>query len=465
MTMNEQFEIFKNSVRGKNVAVLGLGISNLPALEFLYKCGAQITVFDKNPECDESKKKHIDAYCKDAILGENYLDNISGFDIILKSPGIPPYAGNIQKAVDEGAVLTSEMELFLTLCPCKVIGVTGSDGKTTTTTLIYEMLKAEGKNVFVGGNIGTPLLDKVEFMTDRDFVVLELSSFQLQTMKISPDISVITNLSPNHLDYHKGGMEEYIQAKTNIFEFQSQKGKLVLNADNDVTNSLSGRENGLRMMFSRQFEIQDGAYCKDGKIYCMGEYVMDTSDIKIKGLHNVENYLAAICAVWNLVSLDSIIAVARNFGGVKHRMQFVRCVDDVDFYNDSIGSSPSRTIAGLKAHEGRIVLIAGGYDKKIPFDTLGEAVNEHVYALVLCGATSNKIKSAVVNASKDGKTVPIFETQDFESAVKTAFAVAKSAPKGVDRVSVILSPACASFDMFKNFELRGEAFIDIVKKL
>ncbi len=462
--MNEQLELFKAFVRGKKIAVLGLGISNIPAVKFLYGLGAEITVFDKSKDTDSDKAEVIKNYCKASVLGDNYLDDISGFDIILKSPGIPPYAGNIEKAVDEGAILTSEMELFLTLCPAKVIGVTGSDGKTTTTSVIYQMLKADGKDVFVGGNIGTPLLDKVEGMKDTDFVVLELSSFQLQTMKISPDISVITNLSPNHLDYHKGGMDEYIQAKTNIFEHQTNEGKLVLNLDNSVTKSLFGRQKGKCETFSRLEKVTQGAYYEDGKIYYNGKYLMDSADIKIKGMHNVENYLAAICAVSGIVSEETILKVAKSFGGVKHRMQFVRFIDGVEFYNDSIGSSPSRTIAGLEAHEGEIVLICGGYDKKIPFDTLGDAINKYVKSLVLCGATSDKIKEAVLSSPNKRDNLAIFEATDFETAVKTAFSVAKS-QSNREKISVILSPACASFDMFKNFEARGDRFIEIVNNL
>lgn len=467
--INEQIELFKATIKGKKIAVLGLGISNLPAIKFLHKFGAVITARDRTPydELDNDKLEVVKAYCMDFVLGDGYLDNLDGYDIIVKSPGIPPYAGQIESAVKNGAHLTSEMEIFMTLCPCKIVGVTGSDGKTTTTTVIYEMLKAEGKKVYVGGNIGSPLLDKVEQMNENDWVVLELSSFQLQTMKISPDIAVITNLSPNHLDYHKGGMAEYINAKTNIFNYQNENGKLVINADNDVTSSFEGKQKGNLMFFTRRDYNKDIAcsQIKDGKIYCCGEYIMDVSDIRIKGMHNAENYLAAIAAVYGIVDPENMRNVARTFGGVRHRMQYVRTVDGIEFYNDSIGSSPSRTIAGLVAHGGKIVLIAGGYDKKIPFDTLGEAVNRYVSVIVLCGNTSDKIEKAVKDADKDKKDIPIIKTDDFESAVKTAFAAAKGIDVDGERVSVILSPACASFDMFKNFEQRGDKFIEIVNSL
>ena len=462
--MNENFEIFKATIKGKKVAVAGLGISNMPAVEFLSSLGANVYAFDKRESLTPEEFKFLEPLCEDIVLGENYLNDFDGFDIILKSPGIPPYAGNIQRAVEKGACLTSEMEIFMSLCPCKIIAVTGSDGKTTTTTLIYEMLKNTKAKVFLGGNIGKPLLNEIELISPEDYVVLELSSFQLQTMKISPDVAVITNLSPNHLDYHKGGMDEYIEAKTNIYNFQNEDGILVLNADNATTASLIGTQKGKLLTFSAKKEIKDGAYFMANQIYANGEFIMNSSDIRIKGMHNVENYLAAICAVNGLVSKQKILSVAREFGGVKHRMQYVKTIDGVDFYNDSIGSSPSRTIAGLEAHEGKIVLIAGGYDKKIPFDTLGCAVNKYVDSVVLCGATSQKIKDSILNAPNYRKQVKIFEESEFENAVKTAFSVAKSQSMG-QRISVILSPACASFDMFKNFEVRGDTFISIVNKL
>ena len=322
--MNENFEIFKASIADKRVAVAGLGISNMPAVEFLHNLGAKVTAFDKRETLSSDEYSYLKPLCENIILGENYLDDFDNFDIILKSPGIPPYAGNIQRAVEKGVCLTSEMEIFMVLCPCKIIAVTGSDGKTTTTTLIYEMLKRTGKNVHLGGNIGKPLLNTIETISPEDYVVLELSSFQLQTMKISPDVAVITNLSPNHLDYHKGGMEEYIEAKTNIFNFQTDEGVLVLNADNETTASLAGRQKGSLLTFSRKSETQKGAYLKFDKIYFNGEFVMDLSDIRIKGMHNAENYLAAICAVNGLVDFNVILAVAREFGGVKHRMQYIK---------------------------------------------------------------------------------------------------------------------------------------------
>lgn len=464
---NANYEIFKGMVTGKNIAVLGLGVSNIPAIEFLFSHGAVITACDRNTldKFDEKTAEVLKRCCTSLRLGENYLDNLEDFDLIIKSPGINPSHPGIRNAFKAGVTVTSEMEIFMSLCPCKTIGITGSDGKTTTTSLIYEILKADGINCHVGGNIGTPLIDRLEYINEDDYVVLELSSFQLMLMKQSTDISVITNISPNHLDYHTD-MNEYIEAKANIFKYQNDKGKVVVNADNSVTAGFAGLEKGELVYFTRQKECK-GAYVKDEKIYYNDDYIMDVADIRLNGLHNLENYLAATAAVYGIVDKETIRKVARSFKGVPHRMEHVRTVSGIEFYNDSIGSSPTRTIAGIKAHKGRIVLIAGGYDKKLPFDELGEVINERVSALVLCGATSDKIEEAVRKTEKPGsKQISIMKTSDFETAVKGAFAIAKSvASDSIEPVSVILSPACASFDMFKNFEVRGNKFKEIVNTI
>jgi len=466
---NPKFELFKKAIIGKKVGVLGVGVSNLPVIELLNNLGAIVYAFDKKEEKDFDEKalEILHSNTKGGcVLGKGYLDNLNDVDIIIKTPGIRPDIPELVKAEENDVVVTSEMEIFMSLCPCKMIGVTGSDGKTTTTTLIYEMLKKDGKTCHVGGNIGTPLLDRLPYINEDDYVVLELSSFQLQLIGISPDISVITNITPNHLDYHKD-MDEYTMAKANIFKFQNKTSKLVINADNPVTNSFAGKQKGELLYFSRKQE-KNGAYLSENKLCFNGDVVMTREDIKIRGIHNVENYLAAIAALYGIVDKKSMLKVAREFGGVAHRMEFVRSLNGVEFYNDSIGSSPTRTIAGLKAHDGKIVLMAGGYDKKLSFDELGTVVKDTVTSLVLCGATADSIEQSVKKAYLKGEQpLNILKTTDFEQAVKGAYALAKSiVMQGTkERVSVILSPACASFDMFKNFEVRGNTFKDIVNSL
>ncbi len=463
---NANFEFFKGMIKGKKVAVLGLGISNVPAIEFLSGLGAVVCGCDRRTEDKFDSKifNEIKEHCNALYLGDDYLEHLDEFEIILKSPGIKVSSPQIQKAIKNGKVVTSEMEIFMSLCPCKIIGVTGSDGKTTTTTLIYEMLKKEGYRTHVGGNIGSPLLASLDDIYEGDMVVLELSSFQLQTLRISPSVSVITNITPNHLDYHKD-MEEYTKAKTNIYKYHDENCRLVLNADNDVTCHLQESYKYTVDMFSRKKET-DGAYLKNGIIHYHGKPILDTLRIKIKGLHNVENYMAAICATYPFVSEETIDYVARHFSGVEHRMEFVRKLDGVSFYNDSIGSSPTRTIAGIDAQPpGRIVLIAGGYDKNLSYDELAKKILKRVSAVVLVGATAKKIEAAINKYSTRDKTVPIVMAEDMEHAARLGFSLAKGMLDDNHEVSVILSPACASFDMYKNFEERGNHFKSIVNSL
>ena len=449
--MTTKYNKFLADVKDKTISVLGMGVSNTPLIRLLLDAGAKVTIRDKATR--ENLSPIADDFERDGakfVLGEGYLDNIRD-EVIFRSPGIRPDLPQISEAVKTGAYLTSEMEIFFEVCPSKIIAVTGSDGKTTTTSIIYELLCAEGHNCYVGGNIGTPLLDKVPAMKESDICVLELSSFQLMTMKKSPDIAVITNIAPNHLDVHTS-MEEYTEAKINIIKY-NKDCRIVLNLDNDVTRNISKEYPA--HLFSRR---EDAEYCmKDGKIFAGNEEIIPIDDIKIPGLHNVENYLAALAATDGLVSYDTFCKVAKSFGGVAHRMELVRELDGVRYYNDSIASSPTRTIAGLRSFNQKVILIAGGYDKKIPFDVLGPEIVERVKVLILVGATSDKIEAAVLNA--DGKKPPIYKMSTFEDAVEKAHEVAEYGDV------VTLSPACASFDLFKNFAVRGNYFKELVSKL
>lgn len=458
---NPKFELFKRVAMGKNIGVLGIGVSNLPIIKMLNNLGAYVTAFDRRTadKFDEETLKMLKENTKNLILGDDYLDRLDSMEIIIKTPGIHPDTPQLLRAAEKGAFVTSEMEIFLSACPCKTIGITGSDGKTTTTTLIYEILTADGYNCHIGGNIGKPLLANVEFMDPSDIVILELSSFQLQSMGYSPDIAVITNIAPNHLDYHKD-MDEYINAKKNIFLYQNVSGKLVLNMENDITDSFAPLSSGEVIKFSLKNKPSHGAYIYRGKIYFDDEAIMKVSDIKLPGEHNVDNYLAAICAVHGMVDNSSIVKVAKSFGGVPHRLELIREYKGVKFYNDSIASSPTRTTAGLKSFDQKVILIAGGYDKKIPFDGFGEIVVDKTKAVILIGTTANKIRCEVENTlKKRGESEPIIGCDTLEEAVKSAFALADVGD------IVLLSPACASFDMFKNFEERGNAFKDIVALL
>ena len=455
--MNTAFDNYFNSLQGKKIAVLGLGVSNRPLVRLLLTYGCDVTGCDRTPreKLDEEILELEKQGCK-LRVGDNYLENITA-DLVFRTPGMHPGNPALVKLAKGGAQITSEMEVFFELCPCKIIAVTGSDGKTTTTTLISELLKAAGKTVWLGGNIGTPLLPICGKIAESDFAVVELSSFQLMDMHRSAHISVVTNLAPNHLDMHKD-MQEYVDAKKNIFLHQSTSDKLIVNADNAITAPFKG--NGITRHFARTGKVTNGI-CMDGDFLCRdGEKVLDKKDILIPGEHNVENYMAAILAVEGIVDDEIVRDVARRFGGVEHRIELVREKDGVRFYNDSIASSPSRTIAGLRSFREKVILIAGGYDKHIPFDVLGPEVCRHTKAVYLNGATADKIRAAIEAAPEYKPGCPeLIDCADFTDAVVKSAADAK--PGDV----VLMSPACAAFDQFKNFMVRGKYFKKLIMEL
>ena len=450
MTLTE----YLSSLHDKRIAVVGIGVSNKPLLKLLLEEGCDVTACDRatREKLGETADRLESLGCK-LHLGESYLDD-TDFDVVFRTPGLHPRF--LSAFAERGAVLTSEMEAFLSLCPCEVLAITGSDGKTTTSTVTAELLKREGYRVWLGGNIGTPLLDKLPDMQPEDKVVVELSSFQLHSMRCRPHRALITNLSPNHLDVHPD-MDDYVAAKKQIFAAQRDDDLLVVNADNPVTAPL--KNNGVTRCFSRQ-KVVDGVYCKDDVVYRNGKALMNAADIRIPGWHNVENFMAAFALTDGLVSDKNCVDLAKEFPGVEHRLEHIRTLRGVDYCNDSIASSPSRTIAGLEAVRQRPILIAGGYDKHIPFDSLGDAICRRCKALVLTGATAEAIRSAVVASPLyRSAALPIVMEPDFKAAVLKASAMATEGDL------VLLSPACASFDCFKNFAERGDAFREIVNEL
>ena len=456
MTLRE----YLNAVRHKTVAVVGIGVSNEPLIRLLLQEGVAVTACDKRTREQLGQlADELESLGARLQLGPDYLEGLDQ-DIIFRTPGLRPDVPQLAKAVAGGSELTSEMEVFFRVCPCPIIAVTGSDGKTTTTTIIAELLKKAGNTVHVGGNIGHPLLCEAGDMRPTDYAVLELSSFQLMTMPYSPHIAVVTNLAPNHLDVHKD-MAEYVAAKENIFRYQRPGDIAVFNLDNDITRQQAGRAVGTVRLFSRRSEPEEGVFLRGEDILCrhngQEHRIMTTADIRLPGVHNVENYMAAIAAVEGLVPDGIIRDFARTFNGVEHRIELVRTYHGVRYYNDSIASSPSRTIAGLRSFPEQVILIAGGYDKHIPFDVLGPEIVEHVKLLVLCGATAGKIRAAVEQAPGYRPDHPeILEVTPFQRAVEAARDRAQ--PGDV----VTLSPACAAFDQFKNFMERGKTFKAIV---
>jgi len=458
MTLRE----YLDSIKHKTVAVVGIGVSNEPLIRMLRGEGIAVTACDKRTREQLGELAgELEGLGARLQLGPDYLEGLDQ-DIIFRTPGLRPDVPQLAKAVAQGSELTSEIEVFFRVCPCTIIAVTGSDGKTTTTTIIAELLKKAGNTVHVGGNIGHPLLCEAGDMRPTDYAVLELSSFQLMTMPYSPHIAVVTNLAPNHLDVHKD-MAEYVAAKENIFRHQKPGDKAIFNLDNDITRQQGESVPDRAVYFSRQGEPEKGVFLRGNAIVCRDEAgertVMTTADIKLPGVHNVENYMAAVAAVDGLVPDDTIRDFAREFGGVEHRIELVRTYKRVRYYNDSIASSPSRTIAGLRSFQQKLVLIAGGYDKHIPFAPLAPEVVKHVKLLILCGATADAIEQAVRECTDYHGSPEIVRCESLEDCVKTAY------ERAVSGDIVTLSPACAAFDQFANFMERGKAFKKLVMAL
>jgi UDP-N-acetylmuramoylalanine--D-glutamate ligase len=452
-------------MKQKKVAFIGVGVTNTDIIRLFLKKGIKVTLLDRKNEeqlgelYNELKEKGVEFR-----LGDSYLETLSDFDVVFRSPGMYFNHPKLVEARRNGVAVTTEMEVFFELCPCKIYAVTGSDGKTTTTSVIAEFLKEEGMTVHKGGNIGRALLPVIEDIKETDVAVVELSSFQLLSMRQSPDVAVITNIAPNHLDVH-GTMDEYIEAKVNLIAHQNAFSKTVLNLDNVLTDNLSSKVRGNLVKFSRNAVPERGAFLREDGMLCYtdnGEVtpVVHMDDIRIPGMHNVENYLTAISAVWGEVSMETIADVAKNFGGVEHRIEFVRELDGVKWYNDSIATSPSRVLAGLNAFDQKLIVIMGGYDKKIPFEPMADTVCEKVKVMILMGVTAPKIESAVTmcESYKYGSPV-IIHADSMEDAVKKAQDIAEKGDV------VTLSPACASFDLYPNFEVRGNHYKRLVKEL
>ncbi|MBE6737061.1 MAG: UDP-N-acetylmuramoyl-L-alanine--D-glutamate ligase [Ruminococcaceae bacterium] len=462
--MTNKIQEYFDSVRGKKIAFIGLGRTNLPLIKMFCDAGANVYACDSKSalqlgECAEAAK----GYGAILSLGEDYLSSLN-VDVVFRTPGMNYNHPELVKMRENGVVVTSEMELFFELCPCKIVAVTGSDGKTTTTTIISELLKKQGYNVHLGGNIGNPLVPEIFDIKKNDFAVVELSSFQLISMKNSPDVSVVTNVTPNHLDVHKD-MQEYIDAKKNIVLYQNFENRTVLNLADEISSSFEKYTEAQVFKFSRTQKVTKGTYLENGVICFtdgnVSEEVLDLKDIVIPGLHNVENFMAAICAVKEFVNNDTIRYVARTFQGVAHRAQFVRELEGVRYYNDSIASSPTRTARGmLSLFEQKIILICGGYDKNIPYEPLGPVICSKVKTLILIGKTAPKIEAAVKSSENYAENSPeIYNAKTMEEAVNLAHSLSVSG----DIVS--LSPASASFDMYKDFEARGNHFMSLVNSL
>lgn len=460
-------EQLQNLIKGKKVAFIGAGVSHKRCIEQFVELGAQVTLCDQKKSledfgayADTLRRLHVRL-----SLGEHYTDGFAGQDIIMRTPGYEYYKPELQAALQAGTKVTSEVELFFELCPCEIVAVTGSDGKTTTTTLISKMFEAAGRKVFLGGNIGAALLPQLADVTPEAVAVVELSSFQLISMRVSPKVAVVTNVTPNHLDHHKD-MQEYINAKRNILLWQVPPCRAVLGFENDISRGMQKDCKGEQVWFTRLHDTDKGAFLRESDdTLCYAENgvvtpILPRAEVKLRGLHNVENLLAAIAAVWGRVPVEAMRQVGSTFTGVEHRIEPVRTLDGVTYYNDSIASSPTRTIAGLRSFNQKIILIAGGYDKKIPYEPLAPEILAHVKTLVLMGATGPRIEAAVrACPGFDESALTILHADSMQHAVE----LARGAARPGDVVS--LSPASASFDLYPNFEVRGRDYKNIVNNL
>ena len=460
-------EQLQNLIQGKKVAFIGAGVSHKRCIEQFVELGAQVTLCDQKKSledfgayADTLRRLHVRL-----SLGEHYTDGFAGQDIIMRTPGYEYYKPELQAALQAGTKVTSEVELFFELCPCEIVAVTGSDGKTTTTTLISKMFEAAGRKVFLGGNIGAALLPQLADVTPEAVAVVELSSFQLISMRVSPKVAVVTNVTPNHLDHHKD-MQEYIDAKRNILLWQGPPCRAVLGFENEISRGMQKDCKGEQVWFTRLHDTDKGAFLRESDdALCYAENgvvtpILPRAEVKLRGLHNVENLLAAIAAVWGRVPVEAMRQVGSTFTGVEHRIEPVRTLDGVTYYNDSIASSPTRTIAGLRSFNQKIILIAGGYDKKIPYEPLAPEILAHVKTLVLMGATGPRIEAAVRGcAGFDESALTILHADSMQHAVE----LARGAAQPGDVVS--LSPASASFDLYPNFEVRGRDYKNIVNNL
>ena len=455
-------ESYLDSIREKTVAVVGIGISNMPLLELLCRSGIQVTACDKRSreELGETGKKLV-SLGAELQLGEDYLEHLDQ-DIIFRTPGLMPFDEHLEAARKRGSLITSEMEVFFSLCPCRIFAVTGSDGKTTTTTIISELLKAAGHTVHLGGNIGKPLLCELPRMQKEDLVVLELSSFQLHSMTCRPHTAVITNISPNHLDKHKV-FQDYIDAKRSIFLNQHPEDRLILFADDEHSAYYAAQAPSRVSWFSDTRVVKPGCICREGSILLVSAdgtetFIMNADDIRIPGRHNVRNFLAAFEAAREFVTPELCRETAMRFAGVEHRLEEVRTLHGVRYINDSIASSPTRTIAGLRALKTKPILLLGGYDKHLPFDSLGVEVCQRAKAAIAAGDTADRIIEAIRAASGE-QEFPVYRAENLAESVDLAYRMAKEGD------TVLLSPACASFDQFRNFEERGKFFKKLVMEL
>ena len=457
-----KLEEFNENIKGKRVAIIGLGVSNLPLIKYFNDLDCEVVAFD-NRDLEKIEKDTINKLeeynCK-YYTGQNALDDLKGFDYIFRSPSARPDKPEFLAEIERGAVLTTEIEQVLELSPSHIIGITGSDGKTTTTSMIYQILKNAGKRCFLGGNIGTPLFTEIKDMMPDDYVVLELSSFQLMNMKKSPEIAVITNITPNHLDIHKD-YQEYIDAKKTIFINQDENGILVTNKDNELTKDFDKEAKGHIRYFSTHY-LKDTYILENDFITYNKEKIIDTRNLLLKGSHNYLNICTALNTIKDYINVsnEQLQKIIEKINPVHHRLEYIRTINNVKWYNDSASTTPDKALAGINAFKEKIVLIAGGYDKNISYEPLAKPIANKVSKLILFGETKNKIYNEIMKLPKELlENLQIYILDTLEEVVEIASKVSEEGEV------VLFSPASASFDMFQNAYQRGDLFKELVKKI
>ena len=461
--MNKKLNEFNNELKNRKIAVIGAGVSNIPLFEYLSKYTNDITLFDNKKELNEDIKEIINKNNIKTVLGSNNLEKLVGYDIIFRSPSCLPTNEYLVKEKERGALITTEIEQVIKLAPCKTIGITGSKGKTTTTTITELLLKGLGYNVHVGGNIGKPIFTTLNEIKEDDIIVLELSSFQLMNMEVSPNISIVTNISPDHLDIHSS-YEEYINAKKNIFTHQNKEDVVILNYDDEIVKQFNKDSIGIVKYFSKNKKFNHSYILEDNYIKYINDgkekIILNTKEITLKGTHNYLNICASLTAIDEYIDKNKVFNIIKDFNGVKHRLEFVREVNKIKWYNDSASTTPDKANAGITSFDQKITLIAGGYDKNLDYTPLAEKIIENVDELILFGQTKNKIYNLVRELlNKQDEYLQIYVMDTLEEVVEVAYQVTK--PNGI----VLFSPACASFDMFNNAYERGDLFKELVNKL
>ena len=450
-------ETVRADLAGQRALVIGLAREGVDLTRFLTRHGASVTVTDtKPPEALHESIAQLDGASVTYHLGGHQLTDVDHTDVVYASPGVPPDNELVIRARKRGIRQSSLVELFFQLCPAPILGITGSAGKSTTTSLLGEIFVAAGREVFVGGNIGRPLLGKLEAMTDHSWVVMELSSFQLEPLQISPQVALITNVTPNHLDRHPS-MEAYWAAKGQILAHQSASDWAVLNADDEW--SLRYAPRGHTLHFSLNHKV-DGAYLDDGdrQVVLLEQPIVDVREIPLRGRHNIANVLAGVAAAHAAgIEPEAMRAGICRFHGVAHRLQTVAERRGVTWVDDSIATAPERSIAALRAYHEPLVLIAGGRDKHLPMDEWAELIVDRVHHVVLLGEMSDLVAEAMMRAK------PTYTAMTRAGSMDEAVRQADRAAKDGD--VVLLSPGGTSYDMYRDFEERGRDFRAAVEAL